>query len=433
MRKMTFAVLAGLILGAALPFAAQAKDRLPSRGPMVRPMPGGRAPKPAKPSPTASMFRAFNAAKTILVADIQSVKWGPVMESYPMQYTLKITVKPGEALRGKLPAGKTLVLDHVIVGMSKPAEPTGKVVIALDKRGKRIAAMYPHSDTTVALARLAKGARDDLFSAFNQAEMLVVVKALDVNWSQMVGMSNPPMRNAKVGGKVSEVLRGKATKGKTISGSYTERTHQKTKFPAGAYVLALAESRGRVSVKKIAKADEMTLALARAAASVPVGWSPNDGAVLLCGKGITMAVEKVPPAKAIKWTNPDGDGEYKITVTNTNKQPVKVPALLNDGTKILWPESLKVVCQDKPQKAPGAKALPAKTQPTTLKAGESVSFVVNALGLKDVTWPRGGYRIEFRFCLGENSATKSFYYMSRHHDALRATAVKQFGGKKSKK
>ena len=36
---------------------------------------------------------------------------------------------------------------------------------------------------------------------------------------------------------------------------------------------------------------------------------------------------------------------------------------------------------------------------------------------------RGGYRIEFRFCLGELAVTKSMYYMSRHHDKLRAQAL----------
>jgi len=35
------------------------------------------------------------------------------------------------------------------------------------------------------------------------------------------------------------------------------------------------------------------------------------------------------------------------------------------------------------------------------------------------TWPQGGYRIEFQFCLGEKSQTMSFYYMTRHHDPIR--------------
>ena len=45
-------------------------------------------------------------------------------------------------------------------------------------------------------------------------------------------------------------------------------------------------------------------------------------------------------------------------------------------------------------------------------------------------WPKGGYRIEFQFCLGEKSATKSFYYLSKHHDAIRDASQKQAKEKK---
>ena len=40
-------------------------------------------------------------------------------------------------------------------------------------------------------------------------------------------------------------------------------------------------------------------------------------------------------------------------------------------------------------------------------------------------WPRGGYRIEFTFCLGEKANTQSFYYLSKHHDAVRDRAAKE--------
>jgi hypothetical protein len=71
---------------------------------------------------------------------------------------------------------------------------------------------------------------------------------------------------------------------------------------------------------------------------------------------------------------------------------------------------------------PGAKGVGKEPQPTVLKPGESVSGVVNALKLQGPEWPKGGYRIEFQFCLGEKSVTKSFYYTSKHHDPLREKA-----------
>jgi hypothetical protein len=65
-----------------------------------------------------------------------------------------------------------------------------------------------------------------------------------------------------------------------------------------------------------------------------------------------------------------------------------------------------------------------KVSSLVLKPKESVSTVVNALALQGPEWPQGGYRIEFTFCLGDKAKTMSFYYMSRHHDALRDAAKK---------
>ena len=42
---------------------------------------------------------------------------------------------------------------------------------------------------------------------------------------------------------------------------------------------------------------------------------------LMAGGGVSFAVEKMPPAKAIKFRNPDGDGEYKVTLTNPTNAP----------------------------------------------------------------------------------------------------------------
>jgi hypothetical protein len=139
---------------------------------------------------------------------------------------------------------------------------------------------------------------------------------------------------------------------------------------------------------------------------------------------VTLAVEHVPPVKEIQWTNPDGDGQYKVTVTNSSDQPIRIPALLTDGQRILWDESLVIICQGKAYPAPGAKGVTSPVQSAELAAGQSVSTVVNALRLDGPEWPRGGYRIEFQFCLGELSQTKSFYYMSRHHDPIRAALSK---------
>jgi len=61
-------------------------------------------------------------------------------------------------------------------------------------------------------------------------------------------------------------------------------------------------------------------------------------------------------------------------------------------------------------------------------AGIAGPASVLALLLVGVEWPRGGYRVEFQFCLGELGATKSFYYMSKHHDGIRKKAAQAAGG-----
>jgi hypothetical protein len=140
---------------------------------------------------------------------------------------------------------------------------------------------------------------------------------------------------------------------------------------------------------------------------------------LFVGEGVELTAEPVPPKVALKFGNPDGDGEYRITVKNVTDKPVTIPALLSDGKTILWDESLVLLCQKKVYTVPGARGLAKAPQPTVLKPGESVSGIVNALRLQGPEWPRGGYRIEFQFCLGEKSVTRSFYYTSKHHDPLR--------------
>lgn len=148
----------------------------------------------------------------------------------------------------------------------------------------------------------------------------------------------------------------------------------------------------------------------------PPNWSVSNGG--LWGVHFRRST-------AIKWTNPDGDGQYEVTVTNSSDRVVDVPALLSSGDHILWAESLVILCQDRAYACPGCKGVSGEVAATRLQPGQSVSTVVNALQLDGPEWPRGGYRIEFQFCLGEKSQTESFYYMSRHHDKIREQATGQ--------
>jgi hypothetical protein len=293
----------------------------------------------------------------------------------------------------------------------------------------------------------------EIFKQWGQAQIVFIGK-LDRVDAGPVGRSFPPMYTHQLHFSVDEVLRGSLATDKPATLSHVARQHAVPTFPGGKTCLvAASKARGSLRAQRVVEANPTLVAQVRQVCAIPLGWSFDDGKLvspwaklrtaawpaavsspglmtcsqtgrpaLLVGPDVRLDVEPVPPEKSIKWTNPDGDGEYKITVTNTADQPVEVPALLFDGKQVLWNESIVILCQDRAYTAPGAKGVATVPKPTTLQPGQSVSAVVNALALRGPEWPRGGYRIEFQFCLGEKSSTQSFYYMSRHHDALRDKA-----------
>ena len=298
-------------------------------------------------------------------------------------------------------------------------------------------------------------AANDDFKTIQRAQ-LVFTAELKQALAGPVARSMPPIHSHRLVLVVKDVLRGDLKPGARLTINHSARQRVKPTFPVGEICLmTAAKSQGSIVAGLVRKADDALLKTAHDATSLPLGWSkkgdkfvspwadlgakawpksapPVAGAVvcsvtgrpaLPAGAGVSLKVEKVPPKKQIKWTNPDGDGLYKITVTNDSDQPVTIPALLSDGKGIRWDESLAILCQDKARPVPGAKGLKAAPKATVLKPKQAVSTVINALVLTDVRWPRGGYRIEFQFCLGELSVTKSFYYLSRHHDSVRQAAV----------
>jgi len=250
---------------------------------------------------------------------------------------------------------------------------------------------------------------------------------------------------------VKEVMRGDLKPGDLVTASHVARQRVRPVFPEGKdCVVGGEKSRGSLQAKNVVEFDPKKIKAIRLACALPLGWggdlgkirSPwadlparwpanlKEGAKHFCadsgrpalgfGSGATFEVKKVPPEAEIKWTNPDGDGDYEVTVANPTDHPLAIPALRRVGSKVLWRESVVILCQDKTYPAPGAKGLSVKTLPLTLSPGQKVSGIINPLALQGPNWPKGGYRISFQICLGEKSSTQSFYYMSRHHDAIRA-------------
>ncbi len=289
------------------------------------------------------------------------------------------------------------------------------------------------------------------FAAMQQAEMLFV-GTLTASQAGPVNQSMPPIYHFQLTFKATDALRGDVAVDAEVTFSYQARQHQPPSFTEGATYIVAGHNDLRVKrliATWVAQSTDALLAQAELAGAMPLGWTIVDGKVLspwasldediwpgdvgpgalicaktgrpalLVGPGVTLTSEKVPPTEQIKWTNPDGDGKYAITVTNTTDQAVDVPALLSDDSGIRWNESLVILCQGAARPAPLAKPLTGPVKPTRLEPGQSVSTVVNAFRLKNVEWPRGGYRVEFTFCLGELATTQSFYYKSDHHDPIR--------------
>ena len=282
-------------------------------------------------------------------------------------------------------------------------------------------------------------------------ETQVVITGTITNIKQgPTARSLPPIYNNTLTIKIDGVLRGGLKVGNHLQAHHSARQMEKPKYPKGKVVVALSNVRGGHRVEGLESIDGKKLAAIKLACELPMGWVHAKGKftspwaaqkgrawpksqkvdakyfcsvtgrpVLMVGSEVVYQVEKVPPIKAIKWTNPDGDGQYKVTITNPTKKPVTVEALRTIGKRILWKESMVILCQDKTYTVPGSVGLLRPTESLVLKPGQTISTVLNALELNGPTWPRGGYRIEFKFCLGEKSSTQSFYYMSRHHDVIR--------------
>ena len=269
-----------------------------------------------------------------------------------------------------------------------------------------------------------------------------------------MGMSHPPMHTSTLVFQVDDVLRGDAKPGKELACSHVVRG-KAPQFPQGKLcIVSASRSRGRLRALTVLAATDDTLAEAKLVCSIPFGWSLRDGKLvspwaslgraawpagakgkgplvcaatgrpaLLAGAGVSFTVTAAAPKKKIKWTNPDGDGLYEIKVKNTTDKAVTVPALLSAGGRILWNESIVILSQGKTYTAPRSVGVKGKVDGLRLKAGQEVSGKINVLALAGPEWPRGGYRIEFTFCLGEKASTKSLYYLSRHHDKLREKAA----------
>lgn len=265
-----------------------------------------------------------------------------------------------------------------------------------------------------------------------------------------VGLSQPPLYTFRLQVAPEKILRGPAKLDNPLNANFSIHQLEAPTFPGPnkKCVIALKSVRKIWIVQNFAELTDESLEQASLAVAFPLGWTIQDGKlkspwaavgkpgqgegsacavtgrpVLLAG-AIAFDAQPVPPVKKFEFKNPDGDGDYKLTVKNDTAEDIEVPALLTDGKTIYWNDSIVIRIQEKTYPIPGSVGAFAGLKPVILKPGETVTGTINALDLEGPSWPRGGSRVEFQFCLGERSVTESFYYFSNHHDPIRAARKK---------
>jgi RNA polymerase sigma factor (sigma-70 family) len=346
---------------------------------------------------------------------------------------------------------------------------TGAVLAARDGAGPAAADRPPPgpAEPPPAKARARPAAlalKAEALTRWGQAEIVCVAR-LERAQARLPLASLPPVHRHKLQLQVEGVLRGAVDKGAKLEAYHYARQDNEPVFPIGkACLVALRRSQGLGESKvtelweavAIEERGPAALAEVKQVCALPVGWSVEKGRLvspwaalgpkawpaaakgkgplvcsksgrpaLLAGAGVQLTVEPVLPAKVLDEA-PNGDGEYKITVKNVTGKAVVVPALLSDGGKVHWEESLVILCQGQAYPAPGAKGVQRAPAPTVLRPGEAVSTVVNVLRLQGPEWPGMG-PLDFHFALGDKIVTRFFFYSFTHHDALRRGAL---GGKK---
>ncbi|GAB0491883.1 hypothetical protein MMPV_003138 [Pyropia vietnamensis] len=175
----------------------------------------------------------------------------------------------------------------------------------------------------------------------------------------------------------------------------------------------------------------------------------SDGAPTAPPGALRLDVTPSMPAEVHAYRNPDGDGTFALTLTNTSAVALTVPAvpvavtphrLRRTSRVVLWSSAAVMVAESAayalPPPAGGAEAAAiaalAAMDPSNstsgdvhvealvLAPGEAVTGSVNVLAAGGVAWPGGGWRIPFVVGVGGATGGAGLYYLDSWHAPLRA-------------
>lgn len=292
--------------------------------------------------------------------------------------------------------------------------------------------------------------KEESIKKWSGAEVLLTGKLSKVI-AGPVGLSDPPLRTYQIHIEPDKILRGQPEFPKQLVAGFAIKQSDPPTFPKPGQecVIALKFLRDAWELVGFDTATPDSIEQAKLATSFPMGWTIKGGKlvspwakvgapnkaegvacsvtgrpVLLVGDTVRFSVEPVEPVKKVEFANPDGDGEFKLIVKNVSDREVEVPAVLTDGKSIRWNEAIVIISDGNVLTLPGATANLTGLKPVVLKPRETVTGKIHTFAVPGINWPNGGSRVELQFCLGERSATHSFYYLFRHHDPIREAIEK---------
>ncbi len=184
-------------------------------------------------------------------------------------------------------------------------------------------------------------------------------------------LSDPPIWNHQLTFKVETVLRGDVEIWRGAQAYHNARQDAKHRVRHGSTVIvAASKERDGLRVAILEPNTEALLDEVKVASLLPLGWKVKSGQSDFAlgparqggvaggherrerkdhllrhrASGVHGRWDRVQSGKGSaqeghQVDQPDGDGEYKITVTNPTDKPLVVPALLSADGKVLWDES----------------------------------------------------------------------------------------------
>ncbi len=324
------------------------------------------------PIAAAEIWYKLNEADIVFTVDSANIVYDMTLDSYPPVYQGHVTFKGVKFLRaGALPSvvgysyGESLIIPAGGSMYDGPTKLTPPNTLVKTCNGPALVAVrsYRRFSNASVLLPLTPELKE-------QAEKAV---SLPVGWYLSDGKLESPWQYQKAGIAYSEMPPVEAPQ------------CDKTKRPA------------------LLAGNDIMLSVTRLQSKESYDASRHD-----CCTHKTDAPPREIPSEIAK---------FEIAVTNKSDSVKIVPALLFDGSNILWHDSVFLIRRDDRKFCffPSSKPFAADIRATQLKPHETVKGVLDTSVFKSPEGFGSGF-ITYRFCLGELMAEDDLFFQYRGKD-----------------